>query len=181
MKLLALTLAACSCALAQQGPIVVLETSKGVIKIELFVEQAPKTVANFLRYVDAGFYTDTVFHRVIPKFVVQGGGFTPELELKPTLEPTPIETKNGLMNDRGTVAMARTDDKDSATSQFFINLANNEQLNRSAFTFGYTVFGRVVEGMEVVDAIARVQTSARGPMQDVPILPVFLDRAYRAP
>ena len=116
---------------------------------------------NFLRYVDAGFYTDTVFHRVIPKFVVQGGGFTPELDLKPTFEPTPIETKNGLTNDRGAVAMARMDDKDSATSQFFINLDDNEQLNRGGFRFGYTVFGRVVEGMNVVDAIARVQTSKR--------------------
>jgi len=167
-------------AMAQTGPVVALETSKGLIKIELLPEQAPKTVENFLRYVDAGFYTDTIFHRVIPKFVVQGGGFTPELELKPTFEPTPIETKNGLTNDRGTVAMARMDDKDSATSQFFINLADNEQLNRSAFNFGYTVFGRVIEGMEVVDAIAEVQTSKRGIMDDVPILPVFLDRAYRA-
>jgi cyclophilin family peptidyl-prolyl cis-trans isomerase len=167
--------------LAQGGPVIVLETSKGVVKIELLPEEAPKTVENFLRYVDAGFYADTVFHRVIPKFVVQGGGFTPELDLKPTFEPTAIETKNGLANDRGTVAMARMDDKDSATSQFFINLANNDTLNRSGFSFGYTVFGRVVEGMEVVDAIAGVQTSKRGMMDDVPILPVFLDRAYRAP
>ena len=158
----------------------VLETSKGVIKMELLPGDAPKTVENFLRYVDAGYYADTVFHRVIPKFVVQGGGFTPELELKPTFEPTPIETKNGLTNDRGTVAMARMDDKDSATSQFFFNLANNDRLNRSGFSFGYTVFGRVIEGMDVVDSIAEVQTSKRGLMDDVPILPVFLDRAYRA-
>jgi cyclophilin family peptidyl-prolyl cis-trans isomerase len=181
MRVLCLALLAAASALAQERPIVVIETSKGAIKIELLPESAPKTVANFLRYVDSGFYDDTVFHRVIRKFVVQGGGFTPELELKPTFPPTPIETKNGLPNERGTVAMARMDAKDSATSQLFINLANNETLNRSAFSFGYTVFGRVIEGMEVVDAIANVQTSKRGPMDDVPILPVFLDHAYRAP
>ncbi len=181
MRVLVLALLAACSVLAQDRPVVVLETSKGVIKMELFPDAAPKTVENFLRYVDAGFYTDTVFHRVIPKFVVQGGGFTPELDFKPTFDATPIETKNGLTNDRGTVAMARMDDKDSATSQFFFNLADNDKLNRSGFNFGYTVFGRVVEGMEVVDAIAQVQTSTRGPMQDVPILPVFLDRAYRAP
>jgi cyclophilin family peptidyl-prolyl cis-trans isomerase len=181
MRLLPLILLAAVAALAGDGPIVVLETSKGVIKIELLQDEARRTVENFLRYVDSGFYTDTVFHRVIPKFVVQGGGFTPELKLKPTFEPTPIETKNGLTNDRGTVAMARMDDKDSATSQFFINLADNDRLNRSGFSFGYTVFGRVIEGMEVVDAIAQAQTGKRGPMDDVPILPVFLDRAYRAP
>lgn len=164
---------------AQANPVVVLETSKGVVKIELFIEQAPKTAANFLTYVDMGFYDDTIFHRVIPKFVVQGGGFTPELELKPTLKPVPIETKNGLENDRGTVAMARQDDKDSASSQFFINLKDNETLDRSGFSFGYTVFGRVIEGMSVADRIARVQTSQRGAMRDVPILPVFLERAYR--
>ena len=164
----------------EANPVVVLETSKGAIKIELYTAEAPLTVANFLTYVDAGFYDDTVFHRVIPKFVVQGGGFTPELDYKPTLEPVTIETKNGLMNDRGTVAMARMDGKDTATSQFFINLDNNEELNRSAHAYGYTVFGRVLEGMEVVDRIARVQTSNRGQMRDVPILPVFLEKAYRA-
>jgi len=162
------------------GPVIVIETSKGVVKLELFPEQAPKTVDNFLTYVDAGYYDDTVFHRVIEKFVVQGGGFTPELELKPTLPPVPIETKNGLTNDRGTVAMARQWDQNSATSQFFINLGDNEKLNRTAHNYGYTVFGRVIEGMAVVDRIARVQTSNRGQMRDVPILPVFLERAYRA-
>lgn len=163
------------------GPVVVIETSKGVVKLALFPEQAPKTVDNFLTYVDAGYYDDTVFHRVIEKFVVQGGGFTPELELKPTLPPVPIETKNGLTNDRGTVAMARQWDQNSATSQFFINLGDNEKLNRTAHNYGYTVFGRVIEGMDVIDRIARVQTSNRGQMRDVPILPVFLERAYRAP
>ncbi len=164
---------------AQDKPKVVLETSKGSFTIELFPNDAPLTVENFLRYVDSGFYTDTVFHRVIPKFVVQGGGFTPELQLKPTFDAVPVETKNGLENVRGTVAMARQDDRNSATSQFFINLDDNDRLNRSVHGFGYTVFGRVTEGMDVIDAIARVQTSKRGMMDDVPILPVFLDRAYR--
>lgn len=165
---------------AGDAPKVVFETSKGNIVVELFPDDAPKTIENFLAYVDMGYYEDTIFHRVIPKFVIQGGGFTPELELKPTLDSVPIETKNGLANDRGTVAMARMDAKDSATSQFFINLADNEKLNRSARDYGYTVFGRVVEGMDVVDAIASVQTSRRGPMENVPILPVIIERAYRA-
>lgn len=163
-----------------ENSVVVLETSKGAIKIELFPREAPKTVENFLRYVDAGFYSDTIFHRVIRGFVVQGGGFTPELELKPTLPPVPIESRKGLENKRGSVSMARRLDLNSATSQFFINLSDNEQLNRGARSFGYTVFGRVIEGMEVVDRIAAVQTSRRGEMDDVPILPVFLESARRA-
>jgi cyclophilin family peptidyl-prolyl cis-trans isomerase len=163
-----------------ENPVVILETSKGTIKLELFPQDAPKTVENFLRYVDGGFYADTVFHRVIRGFVVQGGGFTPELELKPTLPPVEIESRKGLENKRGSVSMARSLDRDSATSQFFINLSDNEQLNRGARSFGYTVFGRVVEGMEVVDRIAAVQTSRRGEMEDVPILPVFLESARRA-
>lgn len=179
LRWIAISWLLCSTGGAQDHPKVVLETSKGAIIIELLPEEAPKTVENFLNYVDYGYYDDTVFHRVMPKFVVQGGGFTPELEMKPTLEPVPIETKNNLTNDRGTVAMARQDNKNSATSQFFVNLADNEKLNRSAHAYGYTVFGRVVEGLEVVDRIARVQTSTRGQMKDVPILPVFLDKAYR--
>ena len=177
MRTLALLLA--SAALASAQPVVVMETSKGVIKVQLNPEKAPATVENFLRYVDSGFYVDTVFHRVIPGFVVQGGGFTPELELKPTMPPVNIETKNGLTNDRGTISMARTFQKKGATSQFFFNLSDNEKLNRSAFTYGYTVFGHVIEGMEVVDRIAKVQTSKRGHIPDVPILPVFLDKVYR--
>ena len=162
------------------NPTVILETSKGTVKIELFPLEAPKTVENFLRYVDAGFYDDTVFHRVIRGFVVQGGGFTPELDLKPTLPPVPIESRNGLENKRGSVAMARNFDRDSATSQFYINLSDNEQLDRGARSFGYTVFGRVTEGMDVVDRISAVQTSRRGEIDDIPILPVFLETARRA-
>lgn len=162
-----------------QNPVVVLETSKGAIEIELYPEAAPKTVENFLKYVEAGFYTDTIFHRVIRGFVVQGGGLTPELEEKPTMKPIRIEAQGDLLNVRGTVAMARTNERDSATSQFFINVADNAELDHSKQQFGYTVFGTVVAGMDVVDAIADVQTSTRGRMKDVPILPVFLDRAYR--
>lgn len=176
------TLAGCLTALSAcwaQNPVVVLETSKGAIEIELYAEAVPNTVENFLKYVDAGFYADTVFHRVIRGFVVQGGGFTPELEAKPTMKPIRIEAQGDLLNQRGTVAMARTDERDSATSQFFINVADNATLDRTNRQPGYTVFGRVVAGMEVVDAIADVQTSTRGSMKDVPILPVFLDRAYR--
>ncbi len=157
------------------GPVVVLTTSKGVVRIELFPQHSPKTVENFMAYVDAKFYDDTVFHRVIENFVVQGGGFTPELELKPTFAEVKIETKNGLPNLRGTVAMARPWQKDSASSQFFINLKDNANLNRGARRFGYTVFGRVIEGMKFVERISAVQTSWRGPMEDVPILPVFLE------
>ncbi|MDE0621782.1 MAG: peptidylprolyl isomerase [Bryobacterales bacterium] len=158
-------------------PIVALQTSMGVVRAELYPEVAPKTVANFLAYVNSGFYDDTVFHRVIEGFVVQGGGFTPELIPKPTRKPVRIETKNGISNDRGTVAMARQMGRDTATSQFFINLKPNTALDRGALRFGYTVFGRVIEGMDVVDRISRVQTSRRGRMQDVPILPVFLETA----
>ena len=179
MRALGLALLMAAAALGQQNPRVIIETSKGSFTIELFQQQSPRTVENFLRYVDLRYYDDTIFHRVIPKFVVQGGGFTPELQQKPTLPSLPIETKNGLTNERGTVAMARDGRKDSATSQFFVNLGDNEALNRSAYNHGYTVFGRVIDGMETVDAIADVQTSVRGPMKDVPILPVFLDRAYR--
>ena len=158
-------------------PVVAIETSMGAVRIELYPESAPKTVANFLAYVNSGFFDDTVFHRVIEGFVVQGGGFTPEMQLKPTAKPVRAETKHGLANERGTVAMARDLGRDTATSQFFFNLKDNANLDRDARTFGYTVFGHVVEGMEVVDRISRVQTSRRGRMEDVPILPVLLERA----
>ena len=163
---------------AQPGrPVVGLRTSMGVVRMELYPDVAPKTVENFLAYVNSGFYDDTVFHRVIENFVVQGGGFTPELQMKPVGRPVRIETKKGIRNERGTVAMARQFGKDTATSQFFFNLKDNANLDRGGRQFGYTVFGRVIEGIDVVDAISRVQTSRRGRMEDVPILPVTLESA----
>ena len=162
-----------------KNPVVVIETAQGTVTVELYADKAPKTVENFLKYVDTGFYADTVFHRVIRGFVVQGGGLTPELEEKPTMKPIRLEAQGDLLNVRGTVAMARTNDRDSATSQFFINVADNAELDHSKQQFGYAVFGRVVAGMDVIDAIADVQTSSRGRRKDVPILPVFIDRAYR--
>ena len=164
---------------AEARPRVLIKTTKGEIKIELFADQTPRTAENFLSYVDEKFFDDTIFHRVIRNFVVQGGGFTPELEMKPVQVSVKIESKKNLANVRGSVAMARNDDKNSATSQFFINVKNNDQLDRKAFRFGYTVFGQVIEGMEVVDRISRVQTSRRGLMDDVPILPVFVESIRR--
>ena len=161
-------------------PRVVLETNKGEFRIELFADKTPRSAANFLRYVDQKFFDDTIFHRVIPKFMIQGGGFTPELELKGTLPPIKIETRTDLPNARGSVAMARTADRNSGSSQFFINLADNDQLDHSGPRPGYAVFGRVIEGMEVVDRIAAVQTSRRGPMRNVPIFPVIVISARRA-
>ena len=163
----------------EKRPQVLIKTTKGEIKIELFADQTPRTVDNFLRYVDEGFFDDTIFHRVIRNFVVQGGGFTPELEMKPVHAAVKIESKSSLPNARGTVAMARNDNQNSATSQFFINVKNNDRLDRKAFSFGYTVFGQVIEGMEVVDRISRVQTSRRGFVDDVPILPVFVESIRR--
>lgn len=160
-------------------PIVEIKTIKGAITIELYSDLTPATVDNFLKYVDAKFYDDTIFHRVIAGFVIQGGGFTPELEMLPTLPPIKIESNKDLANVRGTVAMARMDDKDSASSQFFINVDDNSQLDRTARSFGYTVFGEVVEGMDVALRISNVQTSSRGRMKDVPILPVIIESVRR--
>ncbi len=162
-------------------PRVALETSKGVIVVELEREKAPKTVANFLSYVRSGFYAGTVFHRVIPNFMIQGGGMTAEFTRKATGGPVPNEATNGLKNLRGTLAMARTAEVDSATSQFFINLRDNPHLDHHGSTprdFGYCVFGRVVEGMEVVDAIAAIPTGPRGPFPaDVPVETVTILKA----
>lgn len=164
---------------APARPIVEIKTTKGAITIELYSDLTPRTVANFLKYVDANFYDDTIFHRVIPGFVIQGGGFTPELEMLPTLPPIKIESNKDLPNVKGTVAMARMDEKDSASSQFFINVDDNSQLDRTARSFGYTVFGHVAEGMDVALRISNVQTSSRGQMQDVPILPVIVESVRR--
>lgn len=162
------------------NPQMVLDTSEGVIIIELFPDVAPKSVENVVQYVEDGFYDDTIFHRVISGFMIQGGGFGQDMVRKPVREPVENEADNGLRNDRGTVALARTSDPHSATAQFYINLVDNESLNHRAETpsgWGYAVFGRVVEGMNVVDRIARTPTQTRGRMRDVPALPIVIERA----
>ncbi|MES2888150.1 MAG: peptidylprolyl isomerase [Pseudomonadota bacterium] len=169
-------MAASSGAWAQK---VLLNTSMGDVVIELDAAKAPKTVDNFLQYVKAGHYDGTVFHRVISSFMVQGGGMTPDLKEKPTRAPIPLESRNGLKNDRGTVAMARRGDPNSATAQFFINVKNNDFLNaaQSQDGNGYTVFGTVVSGMDVVDKIRAVPTSSQGMFTDVPTQPVTIQKA----
>jgi peptidyl-prolyl cis-trans isomerase A (cyclophilin A) len=149
---------------------VILETNMGKIELELNAEKAPISVANFLQYLESGFYNGTIFHRVINNFMVQGGGFDKHMQRKTTLPMIKNEAKNGLRNDRGTVAMARTGVVDSASSQFFINHKDNDFLNHGGRDYGYAVFAKVTKGMDVVDAIARVQTKAG----DVPINPVVL-------
>lgn len=152
------------------NPLLVMETSQGSVKLELFRDRAPLSVENFLSYVRAGFYDGTIFHRVIRGFMIQGGGFDAEFREKDTRPPIRNEADNGLENRRGTLAMARTSDPDSATSQFFINQVDNPALNRpSPDGHGYAVFGRVVEGMDVVDRIARVRTGYRRGLRDVPL------------
>jgi cyclophilin family peptidyl-prolyl cis-trans isomerase len=161
------------------NPTVELKTSKGVIVVELLADKAPKSVANFIQYARDGHYNGTIFHRVIPGFVVQGGGFDAKMVQKPTRAPIVNEAGNGVANTRGTLAMARTMDPDSATAQFYINLADNSpSLNRAGPQRpGYAVFGRVVKGMEVVDAIAAVRTGQLGPHGDVPLTPIVLQTA----
>jgi len=155
----------------QTNPKVTMKTSLGDIIIELYPNKAPITVQNFLAYVDAQFYDDTIFHRVIPNFMIQGGGLTSDFVEKPTNPAIKNEAANGLKNDRGTIAMARMPEIDSATCQFFINHVDNDYLNHRDSTpegYGYCVFGKVTEGMDVVDAIASVKTMTRGGMRDVP-------------
>jgi peptidyl-prolyl cis-trans isomerase B (cyclophilin B) len=157
-----------------------LHTNHGVIGIELDAAKAPLTVANFLEYVKSGFFDNTVFHRVIDGFMIQGGGFEPGMKQKPTRQPVKNEATNGLKNDKYTVAMARTSDPHSATAQFFINVADNAFLNHTAQTpqgWGYTVFGKVVDGKDVVDKIRKVKTGSRGMHQDVPTDDVVIERA----
>jgi peptidyl-prolyl cis-trans isomerase B (cyclophilin B) len=161
-----------------QAEIVVYETTKGNIEIELNRAKAPVTVDNFVKYVKDGFFDGTIFHRVIPGFMIQGGGFTPDGTQKRTRQPIKLESKNGLKNAAGTIAMARTNDPDSATSQFFINLIENSFLNASPGNQGYAVFGSVTAGMENVKAIAAVKTGPRGPHQDWPEEDVVIKRAY---
>ena len=163
---------------AQAAPQVKIETNMGDITVELNEKAAPKTVANFLAYVKSGFYKNTLFHRVIPNFMIQGGGFTSGMDEKDTRAPIPIESRNGLSNARGTIAMARTNDPNSATSQFFINVKDNHFLNANASRdgYGYTVFGKVIAGMNTVDAIARVKTHSVGYFDDVPIRDVVIKK-----
>ncbi|UCE89159.1 MAG: peptidyl-prolyl cis-trans isomerase [Pseudomonadota bacterium] len=163
-----------------EAPRVKLITTKGEIVIALDADKAPKTVANFLQYAQEGFFDGTIFHRVIGNFMIQGGGFTPDMQRKATRAPIPNEADNGLKNDRGTIAMARTGDPHSATAQFFINVVDNAPLNHTAPTprgWGYAVFGKVVQGMTVVDAIRTVPTGNAGPYQNVPKTPVVIKKA----
>ena len=163
-----------------KAPQVVLETSMGRIVLELNEEKAPITAKNFLRYVEEGHFGGTIFHRVIPDFMIQGGGFTPRMEQKRVHKPIKNEAANGLKNLRGTIAMARTADPDSATAQFFVNVANNDFLNyRGARNPGYAVFGKVVEGMDVVDKIVAVRTTRVGPHENVPAEPVVIEKAEK--
>ena len=158
---------------------VIFSTSMGDITIELMSEEAPISAKNFLDYVDAGFFDDTIFHRVIAGFMIQGGGFTEDMNQKPTQAPIKNEADNGVKNTRGTLSMARTSDINSATTQFFINLKDNEFLDHGTRDFGYAVFARVVEGMDVVDKIAGVKTGNKGSHSDVPMEPVVTNTARR--
>lgn len=165
--------------IAKNNPQVLIQTNMGNITVELFPDKAPKTVANFLRYVNEHFYDGTIFHRVIPTFMIQGGGFTPDLQKKPTHAPIPNEADNGLRNRIGTLAMARTNDPNSATAQFFINVAQNTFLDfreKTARAWGYAVFGRVIKGMRVVNHIRLVKTGFKNGMGDVPLQPVIIEK-----
>lgn len=167
---------------AEENPKVVLQTGMGDITLELYPAKAPATVKNFLTYVDEKFYDGTIFHRVIRGFMIQGGGMTADMGEKATRSPIKNEADNGLKNDRGTIAMARTQVPDSATAQFFINARDNTFLNFRAKTmegYGYCVFGKVIKGMDVVDAIEAVPTGNKGFYQDVPLKPVVILKAYR--
>jgi peptidyl-prolyl cis-trans isomerase A (cyclophilin A) len=176
----ALAILVSSAALAAD-PQVELKTNAGTIVIELYLDKAPKTVENFLRYAKDGFYDGTIFHRVIPGFMIQGGGFTPEFKEKPTRAPVRNEADNGLKNTAGTLAMARTSDPHSATAQFFINVVDNAMLDYRFPTqegYGYCVFGKVVKGMDVVNRIVKVPTGpGPAPHRDVPVKPVVIEQA----
>ena len=166
--------------MADKNPVVLMSTSMGDIRIELDAAKAPITTKNFVEYVSAGHYDGLIFHRVIPGFMIQGGGMDPAMNENKNGAPTKNEATNGLKNDVGTVAMARTNVVDSATSQFFINVKNNDFLNHrstAAAEFGYAVFGRVIDGMDVVRSIEKVPTGNKGHHQDVPMQPVMINSA----
>jgi len=153
---------------------ILFETSLGDFKIEFFEKEAPISVANFQKYIEDHFFDGTIFHRIVPGFVIQGGGFTEDMNQKKTRAPIKNEADNGLKNSRGSLSMARTNDINSATSQFFVNLKDNDFLDHSRGNFGYAVFARVVEGLDVVDKIAAVETGRRKGMDDVPVDPVIM-------
>ena len=153
---------------------ILFETTLGDFKIEFFEKEAPISVANFQKYIDAGYFDGTIFHRIVPGFVIQGGGFTEDMTQKKTNPTIKNEADNGLKNERGSLSMARTNDVNSATSQFFVNLKDNEFLDHSRGNFGYAVFARVTEGMDVIDKIAAVETGRRKGMDDVPLEPVIM-------
>jgi len=155
------------------------ETTHGAFTVELYAEKAPQTVANFLRYVDEGFFDGTIFHRIVPGFVIQGGGLTPDFSQKKTHAPVKNEATNGVRNQRGTLSMARTNDIHSATSQFFVNLADNEFLDERPGQHGYAVFGHVTEGMDVIDAIAALPTGRRKGFTDAPLQDILISSARR--
>jgi peptidyl-prolyl cis-trans isomerase A (cyclophilin A) len=177
---LCLALALPEGASAQANPQVVIKTSRGDIVVELYPAKAPATVENFLKYVDDKHYDGTIFHRVIGNFMIQGGGFTPDMKQKPTRAPIKLEAQNGLKNDTGWLAMARTSVPDSATSQFFINVVDNAMLNHpQPDGNGYAVFGKVVQGMDTVNAIKAVRTTNSGMHRDVPAEPVVIESMRR--
>jgi peptidyl-prolyl cis-trans isomerase A (cyclophilin A) len=155
------------------------ETTLGDFAIELYEKDAPVTVANFLKYIDDGFFDGTIFHRIVPGFVIQGGGFTEDMTQKSTQPSIKNEADNGLKNERGTLSMARTNDVNSATSQFFVNLKDNDFLDHKRGNFGYAVFARVTEGMDVIDKIAAVETGRRRGFDDVPVEAVIMKRVRR--
>jgi cyclophilin family peptidyl-prolyl cis-trans isomerase len=156
------------------------ETTLGSFTVELFGDKAPVSADNFLKYVDEGFFDGTVFHRIVPGFVIQGGGFTEDMSQKKNHPPIKNEADNGVKNTRGTLSMARTNDINSATSQFFVNLKDNDFLDNSRGNFGYAVFGKVTEGMDVIDKIAAVKTGRRKGFEDVPLDPVVMTSVRRA-
>jgi peptidyl-prolyl cis-trans isomerase B (cyclophilin B) len=163
-----------------KNPVVLIKTTAGDIKVELDAEKAPNTVKNFLQYVNEGHYDGTIFHRVIDGFMVQGGGFTKDMQQKPVHAPIKIESENGLKNTRGTLAMARTSDVNSATAQFFINVVDNGFLNfrdKTSSGYGYTVFGHVTEGMDIVDKIRKQKTGNKGAFSDVPVETIEITEA----
>ena len=177
LLLLGLFLTGSAFAAETKNPTVLIETSLGKVKVELFEKEAPISVKNFLDYASGGFYNGTIFHRVIPGFMIQGGGFTADMTQKATKPPIKNEAANGLKNDRGTLAMARTNVVDSASSQFFINVAKNDFLNHrpgGPSAYGYAVFGKVIEGMDVVDQIAATRTGFQQGFSDVPETPVVI-------